>query len=285
MKNRIIPLLVFWEIFCCALAFGQSEGEKLFKQVCVACHTIGKGKLIGPDLADVHKRRSEAWIVKFVRSSQTVIKSGDPVAGALFEEFNKILMPDHNFSDDQIRAIVAYIAENSSGGAVLAATGGTGQASGGSMTTAIRGNSRAGEKIFEGNTRLANGGPACASCHNITNEYVMAGGALAKDLTDAVSRLSEAGVTAILNNPPFPAMRQAYLNNPLTPIEISDLTAFLGQVDQIGASPQKINYGVYLFTLGLAGAMILIILLGAIWTYGKRNSVNQKIYDRQLKSI
>jgi cytochrome c2 len=34
----------------------------LFRQFCVACHTIGQGKLIGPDLIDVHNRRSEAGL-------------------------------------------------------------------------------------------------------------------------------------------------------------------------------------------------------------------------------
>ena len=29
--------------------FDQSEGEQIFKSNCAACHTIGGGKLIGPD--------------------------------------------------------------------------------------------------------------------------------------------------------------------------------------------------------------------------------------------
>jgi cytochrome c2 len=67
-----------------AILFAQSDGEKLFKQICIACHTIGQGKLIGPDLANVHKRQSEEWIIRFIKSSQSVIKSGDPYATALY---------------------------------------------------------------------------------------------------------------------------------------------------------------------------------------------------------
>ena len=50
------------------------------------------------------------WIIKFVQSSQGVIKSGDKEATALFAKFNNIPMPDHgDLSADNIKNIVAYI--------------------------------------------------------------------------------------------------------------------------------------------------------------------------------
>lgn len=76
---------------------------------CAACHTIGGGKLIGPDLQGVTERRSEEWLLSFIRSSQTMINNGDEAAVALFEEYNKIPMPDNNLSDEQIKGILAYI--------------------------------------------------------------------------------------------------------------------------------------------------------------------------------
>ena len=69
----------------------QNQGEKLFSQRCTACHTIGGGKLIGPDLANVQTQRTEEWIIKFVQSSQSLIKSGDSAAIAVFDEYNKII--------------------------------------------------------------------------------------------------------------------------------------------------------------------------------------------------
>ena len=76
---------------------------------CAACHTIGKGKLIGPDLKGVTERREEAWLLSFIKSSQTVVKSGDEIAVQLFEEFNKIPMPDNPLSDKQVKGILTYI--------------------------------------------------------------------------------------------------------------------------------------------------------------------------------
>ena len=85
-------------------------GESFFKQNCTACHTIGKGKLIGPDLANLLQRRPEEWILKFVKSSQTVIKSGDKYADSLFQAFNQMVMPDQPTATDAVvKNIIAYI--------------------------------------------------------------------------------------------------------------------------------------------------------------------------------
>jgi len=235
MKNRLIAQLFFAGLLSSTLVFGQNEGERLFKQVCFTCHTIGQGRLIGPDLANVQNRRPEDWIIQFVQSSQTVIKSGDAYANTLFNQYNKLIMPDNKFSADQIRAIIAYIAENSPEETVIAGgtVGGTAGVSiptahtiprpapGRPLSQATKENIEAGKKLFSGGLRLTNQGPTCNSCHHVKNNSIVAGGVLAKDLTTAFTRLNEAGVKAILSNPPFPAMRQAYFNKPLTEDEVS----------------------------------------------------------------
>ena len=45
-----------------AAPLGQDPvaGQQTFQSVCVSCHTIGKGKLVGPDLAGVTERRDAA---------------------------------------------------------------------------------------------------------------------------------------------------------------------------------------------------------------------------------
>lgn len=285
MKNLIRSCFVFCVLLGVTNVFGQSDGEKLFKQVCVACHTVNQGKLIGPDLADVHLRRSEDWLIKFIRSSQTVINSGDPVATSMFTEYNQMVMPDNNYSDDEIRAILVYIAENSPGGPGAAETGGVSPAPGRPLSEATADHVQAGEDLFEGDAGLENGGPSCNSCHHVKNDNVMAGGALAVDLTEAFTRLNEAGVKAILGNPPFPSMNQAYQDKPLTEDEVFNLTAFLQQADSIKDTQQDKDYGLRLLFSGLAGAIIILLLFGGMWTQTKRSSVNQEIFDRQIKSI
>lgn len=93
-------------------ASGQEivSGEETYKQTCAACHSIGMGRLVGPDLANVTQRRPQDWITKFIKSSQSVIKSGDKYADSLFQAFNKLVMPDQpTLSDDQIKNVISYI--------------------------------------------------------------------------------------------------------------------------------------------------------------------------------
>jgi len=100
-----------------------AEDEKNFQQ-CKACHTIGGGKLVGPDLKGVTERREEGWLIKFIQNSQALVQAGDPIAVKVFEENMKIPMPAHNLTDDQVRGILAYIANDGKieGGEVAAST-------------------------------------------------------------------------------------------------------------------------------------------------------------------
>ncbi len=92
------------------------DGEATFKQICSACHTIGKGKLVGPDLANVTKRRTNEWLLKFIKSSQTLIKSGDKTADSVFQAYGSIVMPDQpDLDDSKINAVLTFIDTKSSG--------------------------------------------------------------------------------------------------------------------------------------------------------------------------
>jgi mono/diheme cytochrome c family protein len=85
------------------------EGKNIFSSRCASCHNVNK-VLTGPALAGVHERRSMDWIISFVKSSQTLVKSGDEAAVELFNKFNKIPMPDHpDLTDANITSIVEYI--------------------------------------------------------------------------------------------------------------------------------------------------------------------------------
>ena len=89
-------------------------GKALFQSQCTSCHAI-QTVLVGPALRDVFKIRSEAWIIAFVHSSQTVIKSGDTAAVSLFKQFNSTIMPDHTaMSGQDIKNIIGYIRSESS---------------------------------------------------------------------------------------------------------------------------------------------------------------------------
>lgn len=85
------------------------EGESLFKTNCAACHGVDRA-VIGPALKGTTERHDQEWLISWVKNSQALIASGDQTAVALFEEWNKSMMPPFpTLSDEQIINILAYV--------------------------------------------------------------------------------------------------------------------------------------------------------------------------------
>jgi len=284
--KSIIKTISIFSLFVATvqLPLAAQNGEATFKQSCGVCHSIGKGKLVGPDLKDVNKRRSEEWILKFVKSSQAFIKSGDADAKAIFDEYGGMIMPDQNLSDDAIKSVIAYVAEQS-GGAVSAPVAEAAPSQTETKDTAnLADLILKGRLYFEGNTAFKNGGASCISCHNVNYKDMIAGGVLAKDLTNCYARLGgDAGISGLLSSPPFPAMTQAFKNNPLTQDEIKALSAFLQDADNPQA-PQTAGMNPLLIG-GLIGFMILFGLILLVWNKRKIKSVKGDYHGRQIKTI
>ena len=87
----------------------QPNGEALFKANCTACHVVGVDVVVGPGLKNVHTKYKEDWLIKWIRNSQALVKSGDPQAVKVYEQFNKVAMTSFNLSDDEIKSIIGYI--------------------------------------------------------------------------------------------------------------------------------------------------------------------------------
>ncbi len=116
------------------LAFADvAEGEKLFTANCSSCHAIDE-KVVGPALKDVHKRRESAWLTKWIKNSQALVKSGDATAVAVYKENNEALMTSfENLSNAQIGSIVEYIkaeSEKPAAAAVASTDGGASSVAG-----------------------------------------------------------------------------------------------------------------------------------------------------------
>jgi cytochrome c551/c552 len=108
-KKLVISILALFTITCVFSIPPVDDGKLIFTSRCASCHNVNK-IVVGPALAGVSERHPEDWIVKFVHSSQTVIKGGDKSAVDLYEKFNKVPMPDHpDLSTDNIKSILAYI--------------------------------------------------------------------------------------------------------------------------------------------------------------------------------
>lgn len=109
MRKRLkyILLIVFHLTF--HLQTFSNEGEPLFIENCAICHTIGQGKLIGPDLKNIQKNRTLEYFQAFVKNSQAVIKSGDSVAVSVYQDYDEIIMPEHSLSNVDIDSIWQFI--------------------------------------------------------------------------------------------------------------------------------------------------------------------------------
>ena len=108
-KNLLLSLLLFSGVQTIYAAPPVEEGKSIFTSRCAACHNVNK-TMTGPALAGIDERRSIDWIIRFVQSSQTLVKSGDKDAVAVFNQFNNIPMPDHpDLSADHIKSVVEFI--------------------------------------------------------------------------------------------------------------------------------------------------------------------------------
>lgn len=253
---------------------GQATGEELFRTTCMACHTTTADRLVGPGLEGIGDRRDHEWLVSFIMAPDRVIASGDTLANRLLAEY-MVPMPNIGTTRAQAESVLEHIA---GGGSASASVAPAVQAPATDEQVLL------GLALFQGDTRLANGGPTCNGCHEVVNDAVIGGGILARELTTVFSRLGGPGVRAIIGSPPFPVMEQAYRNKALTEEEVAALVAFLERADAEQTLHQPRDYGIKLAGAGLVGAVILLGLYSLMWSGRRGGSVNQDIYDRQVRS-
>jgi len=251
----------------------NGNGGTIFEQKCRACHTIGGGRLVGPDLDGVAGRRDKDWIIGFIVTPDQVIASGDPAATQLLKEYGTP-MPNLGVSEHEAEDVLAYIEAESSDQAGPAEV----------KTTKVQpvlisegtgGDAARGRDIFTGSVSLKNGGAACISCHNIDGIAALGGGAVAKDLTASYSNLGESGLKAILETTPFPLMEAIYGPRPLEDGEVTQLIAFFGE--SAGAGQEASDQSAIIFLgIGIAGLLVIVILLQTIWR-GRLSGVRQTL--------
>ena len=82
-------------------------GKQAFESKCLACHSIGQGKKLGPDLAGVTKRRSAAWLARWLKEPEKMLQT-DADAKALLKEYNNLPMPNQSLSDTEIKQYQKY---------------------------------------------------------------------------------------------------------------------------------------------------------------------------------
>jgi len=84
-------------------------GEAIFLRACASCHTIGLGKKYAPDLAAVTVRRDHGWLRAFIMDPDLVLKSGDPIAEVLNEDFPGVVMPNLGLGPTDADDLISYL--------------------------------------------------------------------------------------------------------------------------------------------------------------------------------
>jgi len=89
------------------------RGQSLFQsRGCIGCHSIGKGKRSGPDLAGVTQHRDLDWLRRWLKNP-TVMFETDSTAKALLAQYNNTRMPNVRLKDDEVEALLHYMQQES----------------------------------------------------------------------------------------------------------------------------------------------------------------------------
>jgi cytochrome c2 len=236
------------------------DDASFFRRNCHSCHTIGGGRLTGPDLKNVIQRKDRGWLERFIPNPRAVIDSGDPYAQQLLQEARGVVMPVvPGITPERARALLDLIEAESK----LEKSQFVGlQISDRPFT---RGELAEGWAVFRGKKKLAAGGPPCVSCHTLRGTPGLGGGKLGPDLTRVYERLQgRKGLAAWLVSPATPTMQATFRNKPLRNEEILPLVALFEERAKRGgedASAAQLNF----FLMGLGGAVLMLLAFDAIW--------------------
>ncbi|MBT6156301.1 MAG: c-type cytochrome [Planctomycetaceae bacterium] len=238
------------------------DSPDYFRQNCMNCHTIGGGRLTGPDLKDLSKRRvGRDWMIDFLLNPKAVIDAGDSYAQEIFDASGgKVYMPvGPGMTKQRAEDLLDLIDAESK----LEKSQFKGrQFSNKPFTTADR---KRGRQIFEGTQQLKAGGASCISCHSMHDTPALGGGRLGPDLTEVVTRLKgRKSLSAWLVAPGTETMQPIFKGHPMSDDEIHSLVAYFEA--SAGKSPSEPSANrIALLLMGLVGAAGLVFVFDSLW--------------------
>jgi mono/diheme cytochrome c family protein len=270
MRYRFLPavILVLGALPCGASA---QQAADFFQQNCTSCHTIGGGRLTGPDLKDVTKRKDRGWLERFLPGPKAMIDSGDPYALQLQQDARGVVMPNISGMTPQMAKSLLDMIEAES---KLAKSRFAGVSISDRPFTPF--DVTTGTQLFLGTRKLSQAGPACISCHTLGTLSGLGGGRLGPDLTRVYERLGgRKAVGTWLAAPATPTMQSVFRQHPLQAEEILPLLAVFEDASrrsQPADSTSQVNF----FLAGFAGLCGALALMGWIWR-GRMGSVRRSL--------
>ncbi|NBA98375.1 SCO family protein [Pseudomonas sp. R5(2019)] len=93
-----------------------SAGEQIYRTRCSSCHTLGDTehagmRSIGPDLLGVTRQRDPVWLTRWIKEPDRMLAEKDPLAMQLYEQYNRLAMPNLRLGEVEVTALLAYLEE------------------------------------------------------------------------------------------------------------------------------------------------------------------------------
>jgi len=245
-----------------------------FKQTCSSCHTIGGGRLTGPDLKGVLERRDRDWLTGFILDPAGVIASGDPYAAKILAAAGGVRMPPiAGMSRDRAAALLDLIeAESAKEKSQFAGTAVP-------ERPLTEEDVRIGREIFVGTRPLAASGPACISCHAMGDVGWLGGGTLGPDLTRIFEKYGDRKrLGAWLTAPATQTMLPTFKDHPLEGEEILGLVAYFRTAAR-ELEEDRAPRALVFILLGLAGSAGALVLFQRAWKQ-RFTGVRRRLIER-----
>ncbi len=221
----------------------EDASAKKYVRECSSCHTIGGGKLKGPDLLQAITWKNE--------DLSKAIKKMEKEVGVM--------------SDQTISEMIALLKDANVKTRIAAEEQRQLQARRASLAPP---DTNIGKNLFWGTQKFTNGGLACFACHKVNG----VGGTLGIDLTQAYTKLGEVALISACEKTSYKIMAPHYQTKPVTPQEAVHLTAFFKHVSQ---APMQSEFSFYTLSTILAFGL----LVGIVFIYksaGRKNSTIRK---------
>lgn len=84
-----------------------TRGKLNYESKCLACHSVGEGRKLGRDLLGMTRRRSNAWLARWLKESEKML-ADDNDAKAMLKAYNNLPMPNQNLSDQEMQELIKY---------------------------------------------------------------------------------------------------------------------------------------------------------------------------------
>ena len=271
--KRVIGKLL---LVCSVSSYMQAQDPAAdFRQNCMSCHTIGGGRLTGPDLKNVGQRKDRDWLIRFVTDPRAMIDSGDPYALELLSQARNAVMPTlPGMTRLRAESLLRLIEDESK----LEKSQFVGVQVSDRPFTAN--DVEIGRMLFTGRRSLKNGGASCISCHTVHGLGALGGGTLAPDLTTVFERYEgRKALSTWLSAPATPTMQSVFRNNAIDGDEVLPLVAYFQQTLQRNpedTATSRLNF----VLLGLGGAIVVLGLFDILWK-GRFKSVRRTLVHRQ----